>query len=316
MAIENDQVSVLTVPAAREVNSNYLTDIEKNGKRLKEIEGIEFWWVTASHPHVPTAESNGHSSEELGKHQILWAVKRDENGKLQEVNWDELAKNEKTLSSFLELWEKKFKEIKNNAQGKVFAGLHMGYTSKRSDDYLQRSGLQSKEAVHAYVIETAQEESLEVRDDQSILAKESDVAGEITTQLFMDDLKEVVQKYGGTIERISNGKYERTCLRFENVLDMVKAAKKIQEMVENRWSEVAASKLQELWEDEENDLNKGLLATLAPKFILQLPVASMLMMIESNEDKHEYILMPFSAGISASEWMMGRTIVRPDYGRE
>jgi hypothetical protein len=300
---------VLEVPQARQVGFgelDYLQDIKDNGELLQTINGVEIWKATASHPHVPTQEIPA----KQGQHLVLWTLK--DNG-TKEVAWEELLDNAESLQAFLNIWQSEVSEMKTSlgSQKKIVAGLHMGYTDQRPENFLKRNGLQSKKAVHAYVIAMPDKEKLVAKDVPGLAEKIGDYAGRAVTQEFSEVLVEIADEFGGQVDWIDNGLYKRKVILFDNSKEMVRAAEKLQQLAMNGWYEMTLEKILAILNDPANGFDKDLLATLTPDFLLQLPIPPMLMMkIPVNE---KFILVPFVAGISASEWFAKRPISRPDY---
>jgi hypothetical protein len=326
----NEPQPIMTVPIL-DIGENRSTngddpmlDVFRNTQKTIPVGGYELRIAPASHPHTQ------------GDHLVLWVCKpvTDKDGKvvkLLPVEWSEFVINPQLQDEALGEFEKLIILEKEKPGFWEVAGLHLGSGDKSilekldpNNQQFQRNkvGLQSVPAVHFYVIgesaelaatTTLRKESID--KEPELAAKDRDLAGIAAMKLYEPEVRKIAEEFGGELSGIPN-KPERPALKMKTLKQAMEAAIKLQAAVMDNWyeriTELSEGLVGLLANDPDHRFAYLAIHQAVAEAVKQLLMPSMLVAVD---EIGTIWLVPFSAGISASELFWNRVIKRKNYDR-
>jgi len=291
----------LVQPAIRSSEKGHIDDIMSNGQKVQSQNGqngFDLYKVAASNPHINST------------HDVLWFLDGGE-----EILWEQLLIKKGVIDNFERI-------IGDHQEGQFgheqVIGINIGHPAQfgetplipqeESINFQDKEGLQSIAGVHVHLIPLPKEvkglKKFPKEGNLPMYYKRYDFAGEATTRYFDLAINELDARLQFEKGEFEIGEYKRTVLEFDNLSSAIDAAVSLQYMVAESWKDVIPAEIHEeikdLGLDQQEFLDYG----------KQLKTPGMLL---AKKGKGKWILVPFSAGISAAELFGGYALTRNDY---
>lgn len=304
MTVENTGgFDLLYVDSLRQTQNGYIQDILTNGLRVSNgntPKGVGIYRVPASNPHINSA------------HEILWMLGKDRS----EYDWKMLLDNKDLIENLEVVINEQSMEFSNGTdqRGNII-GINIGHPKQFDEQsigmnsrvFQNKSGLQSIPGVHIHLIKMPPvirglKQEFQV-DNEAMFFKRYDFSGEATTRFYHPAVDIIVQEHEGIFTNWSmGGVYDRTVIEFDKLIDAIDAGVSLQYMVEETWKDLD---LEELYYQIADDVGIDKESFLSYGKQIQTPG-----MLIAKRGTSRWLLVPFSAGISAAEFFGGYALAR------